>query len=136
MFCQAERRNYSSKEAIDGLEYLKRKRLQKMRSGSVNGTVGLSTIARSGGDATRPSSPSCGMRLGVTASDTVSRVNGASTGKGGFLKEERFETDDLKWTERLPECPVYRPTKDEFEDPLTYLQNIFPEASKYGNIEI
>ena len=112
-----------SKEAKDGLEYLKRKRLQKMRSGSVNGTVGLSTIARSGGDATRPSSASCGMRLRVT-------------GKGGFLKEERFETDDLKWTERLPECPVYRPTKAEFEDPLTYLQKIFPEASKYGNTEI
>ncbi|CAN6858837.1 unnamed protein product [Brassica oleracea] len=136
MFCQAERRNYLSKEAIDGLEYLKRKRLQKMKSGSVNGTVGLSTIARSGGDATRPSSASCGMRLRVTASDSVSRVNGASTGKGGFLKEERFETDDLKWTERLPECPVYRPTKDEFEDPLTYLQKIFPEASKYGICKI
>ncbi|KAL0644900.1 hypothetical protein Bca4012_043190 [Brassica carinata] len=133
---RAERRNYLSKEAIDGLEYLKRKRLQKMKSGSVNGTVGLSTIARSGGDATRPSSASCGMRLRVTASDTVSRVNGASTGKGGFLKEERFETDDLKWTERLPECPVYRPTKDEFEDPLTYLQKIFPEASKYGICKI
>ncbi|KAG2302153.1 hypothetical protein Bca52824_030804 [Brassica carinata] len=132
----AERRNYLSKEAIDGLEYLKRKRLQRMRSGSVNGTVGLSTRARSGGDATRPSSASCGMRLRVTASDTVSKVNGASTGEGAFLKKERFETDDLKWTERLPECPVYRPTKDEFEDPLTYLQKIFPEASKYGICKI
>nr|6IP0_A Chain A, Transcription factor jumonji (Jmj) family protein [Arabidopsis thaliana]6IP4_A Chain A, Arabidopsis JMJ13 [Arabidopsis thaliana] len=46
------------------------------------------------------------------------------------------ETDDLKWTERLPECPVYRPTKEEFEDPLTYLQKIFPEASKYGICKI
>ncbi|KAJ0252746.1 Uncharacterized protein HA466_0118930 [Hirschfeldia incana] len=129
-----ERRNYLSKEAIDGLEYLKRKRLQKMRSRSGNGTVGLTTMARSGGDATRPSSASCGMRLRVTGSDTVS--NTASTGKGAFLKEERFEADDVKWTERLPECPVYRPTKDEFEDPLTYLQKIFPEASKYGICKI
>ncbi|XP_056851151.1 lysine-specific demethylase JMJ13-like isoform X1 [Raphanus sativus] len=127
MFYQgAERRNYLSKEAaINGLEYLKRKRLQKTRSGAVNGTVGrLSAMARSGGDdATRPSSASCGMRV--------------STGKGAFFKEERFETDDdVKWTERLPECPVYRPTKDEFEDPLTYLQKIFPEASKYGICKI
>ena len=80
----AERRNYLSKKAIDGLEYLKRKRLQKMRPNSVNGTVGLTTTARSGGDATRPSSASCGMRSRVTASDTVSKANGASTGKVPF----------------------------------------------------
>lgn len=133
-FCQAERRICLSKEAKDGLEYLKRKRLQKMRTDSVNETVGFSTLARSGGDALRPPSASCGMRLRVTSSDTVSKGHGASTGKGGLLKDkvEKFETDDLKWTERLPECPVYRPTKEEFEDPLTYLQKIFPEASKYG----
>uniref|UniRef100_A0A1J3JLF7 Lysine-specific demethylase n=1 Tax=Noccaea caerulescens TaxID=107243 RepID=A0A1J3JLF7_NOCCA len=134
----AERRICLSKEAKDGLEYLKRKRLQKMRSDSVNETVGFSTMARSGGDALRPSSASCGMRLRVTTSDRVSRVNGASAGKGGLLKEKvkKLETDDLKWTERLPECPVYRPSKDEFEDPLTYLQKIFPEASKYGICKI
>ncbi|CAH8382808.1 unnamed protein product [Eruca vesicaria subsp. sativa] len=132
MFCQAERRNYLSKEVIDGFEYLRRKRLQKMKSGCV------STVARSGGDATRPSSASCGMRLRVTANDTVTRLNGVSTGKGVFLKGkvESLGVDDLKWTERVPECPVYRPTKDEFEDPLTYLQKIFPEASKYGICKI
>ncbi|XP_019098042.1 PREDICTED: lysine-specific demethylase JMJ706-like isoform X2 [Camelina sativa] len=134
----AERRICLSKETKDGLEYLKRKRLQKMRSDSVNETVSFSTVARSGGDALRPPSASCGTRLRVTSSDTLSKVNGASTGKGGLLKGkvEKIETDDLKWTERLPECPVYRPTKEEFEDPLTYLQKIFPEASKYGICKI
>ncbi|XP_023641201.1 lysine-specific demethylase JMJ706 [Capsella rubella] len=134
----AERRICLSKEAKDGLEFLKRKRLQKMRSDSVNETVSFSTMARSGGDTFRPPSASCGMRLRVTSSDTVSKVNGASTGKGGLLKGkvEKIETGDLKWTERLPECPVYRPTKEEFEDPLTYLQKIFPEASKYGICKI
>ncbi|KFK31421.1 hypothetical protein AALP_AA6G109700 [Arabis alpina] len=123
---------------IDGLEYLKRKRLQKKRSESVNETVDFSTMIRSGGDALRQPSAACGMRLRVTSSDTGSKVNGASIGKGGLFKEkmEKFETDDLKWTERVPECPVYRPTKDEFEDPLTYLQKIFPEASKYGICKI
>lgn len=127
-----------SNEAKDGLEFLKRKRLQKMRSDSNNETIGFSTMARSGGDALRPSSASCGMRLRVTSSDTVLKANGLSTGKGSLLKEkvEKFETDDLKWTEKLPECPVYRPTKEEFEDPLTYLQKIFPEASKYGKTKI
>ncbi|CAN8245793.1 unnamed protein product [Cochlearia groenlandica] len=84
-------------------------------------------MARNGGDALRPLSASCGIRLRVTPCN-----------KGGLLKEkvENFETDNLKWTERVPECPVYRPTKDEFEDPLTYLQKIFPEASKYGICKI
>ncbi|XP_018441586.2 lysine-specific demethylase JMJ13 isoform X1 [Raphanus sativus] len=125
----AERRSCLSKEAKDGLEYLKRKRLQKMRPDSVNETVDFSTMARSGGDALRPSLASRGIRLRVTSSGAV-----PTSAKGAFLKEkvDKFETDDLKWTERVPECPVYRPTKDEFEDPLTYLQKIFPEASKYG----
>ncbi|KAJ0240618.1 Uncharacterized protein HA466_0222190 [Hirschfeldia incana] len=134
-FARGERK---SQEAKDGLEYLKRKRLQKMRSASVNETVGFSTMARSGGDALRPSSASTGIRLRVTSSGQVPNVNGPSTAKGGLMKEkmENFDIDDLKWTERLPECPVYRPTKDEFEDPLTYLQKIFPEASKYGICKI
>ncbi|KAL0692894.1 hypothetical protein Bca4012_060074 [Brassica carinata] len=132
-FCRAERRSCLSKEAKDGLEYLKRKRLQKMRSDSVNETVDFSTMARSGGDALRPSLASRGIRLRVTSSGAV-----PTAAKGAFLKEkvDKFETDDLKWTERVPECPVYRPTKDEFEDPLTYLQKIFPEASKYGICKI
>ncbi|WZZ73519.1 lysine-specific demethylase JMJ706 [Brassica napus] len=130
----AERRSCLSKEVKDGLEYLKRKRFQEMRSGSVNEIVGFSTMARSGGDALRPSSASSGIGLRVTSTATAP----PSTAKGGLMKEkvEKFDANDLKWTERLPECPVYRPTKDEFEDPLTYLQKIFPEASKYGICKI
>ncbi|CAH1445471.1 unnamed protein product [Lactuca virosa] len=30
------------------------------------------------------------------------------------------------------ECPVYSPSKEEFQDPLAFLQKIAPEASKYG----
>jgi hypothetical protein len=44
----------------------------------------------------------------------------------------KFDTSDLEWTDKIPECPVYSPTKEEFEDPLVYLQKIAPEASKYG----
>ncbi|XP_022118712.1 protein Jumonji [Pieris rapae] len=30
------------------------------------------------------------------------------------------------------EAPVFRPTVDEFKEPLTYIEKILPEASKYG----
>nr|GEV76731.1 lysine-specific demethylase JMJ706-like isoform X1 [Tanacetum cinerariifolium] len=37
---------------------------------------------------------------------------------------------------KMPECPVYYPSKEEFEDPLAYLQKIAPEASTYGICKI
>jgi hypothetical protein len=32
----------------------------------------------------------------------------------------------------LSTCPVYHPTKKEFEDPLAYLEKIAPEIQKFG----
>ncbi|KAL5713036.1 hypothetical protein ACHQM5_015152 [Ranunculus cassubicifolius] len=44
---------------------------------------------------------------------------------------------DMNWTDKIPECPTYYPTKEEFEeDPLVYLQKIAPVASKYGICKI
>ncbi|KAL5728747.1 hypothetical protein ACHQM5_001793 [Ranunculus cassubicifolius] len=44
---------------------------------------------------------------------------------------------DLEWIHKIPECPVYTPSKEEFgEDPLLYLQKIAPEASKHGICKI
>lgn len=51
------------------------------------------------------------------------------TSKG---KVDKSDTTDLEWIDKIPECPVFRPSKEEFEDPLVYLQKIGPEASKYG----
>ncbi|XP_075641806.1 lysine-specific demethylase JMJ13 isoform X1 [Castanea sativa] len=113
-----------SKEAQNGLEFLKRKRLQRMKSESVAGTVSImNTMTRSGGDALRASS-SCGVRLHGNA-DVFSK-----------RKVDKFDTSDLEWTEKIPECPVYTPTKEEFEDPLVFLQKIAPEASKHGICKI
>lgn len=42
------------------------------------------------------------------------------------------QINDSEWTSKLIGCPVYYPSKEEFEDPLIYLQRIAPEASKYG----
>ena len=35
-----------------------------------------------------------------------------------------------------PECPVFRPTKEEFRDPLEYIEQIRPIAVKSGICKI
>ncbi|GAV90459.1 JmjC domain-containing protein/JmjN domain-containing protein/zf-C5HC2 domain-containing protein, partial [Cephalotus follicularis] len=52
------------------------------------------------------------------------------------IKVDDFNLTDLEWTDRIPECPVYRPSEKKFADPLIYLQKIAPEASKYGICKI
>lgn len=117
---QVERRLSLSKEARNGLEILRRKRLQRAKLINAAETSVANTMNRSGGDALRASA-SCGFRLHGNA-DVFSK-----------RKVDKFDMSDLEWTENIPECPVYYPTKEDFEDPLVYLQKIAPEASKYGN---
>ena len=101
-----------------------------MRSDTIPEPVSFANImARSGGDALKASA-ACGVRIHGGA-----RSNVPSQGKDVFPKPkvDKFGTNDLGWIEKIPECPVYYPGKEEFEDPLVYLQKIAPEASKYGN---
>lgn len=90
---------------------------------------------RSGGDALKASAP-CGVRLFGGYAESSSHSSGMSNERDVFSKRRvyKFECDDLEWTKKIPECPVYSPSKEEFEDPLVYLQKIAPEASKYGEI--
>lgn len=123
-----------SREAKNGLEFLRHKRLQHLTSRTAAEPVSVSKMmARSGGDALRASS-SCGVRLHGNT-DSFYRSSGAPNERDAFSKRkvDKFDTTDLEWIDQIPECPVYRPTKEDFEDPLVYLQKIAPEASKYGN---
>lgn len=93
-----------------------------MKSETINETASITNMmTRSGGDSLRASA-SCGVRLHGSA-DIFSK-----------RKVDKFDTSDLEWTDKISECPVYCPTKEEFEDPFVFLQKIAPEASKYGKI--
>ncbi|KAJ9549610.1 hypothetical protein OSB04_022153 [Centaurea solstitialis] len=108
-----------------------------MKASTLNDTACVTNLmTRSSGDALRDSTP-CGVRsFGNRNIDAQSGgvVNGRDT--MSKQKVEKFETTDLDWTDKMPECPVYYPSKEEFEDPLAYLQKIAPEASRYGICKI
>ncbi|KAL6008204.1 hypothetical protein ACLOJK_033710 [Asimina triloba] len=126
-----------SKEAKSALEILKRKRLQRMNlSTALEGVDVTNMMSRSGGDALK-ATVSCGVRLAGNA-QANSRFNSAPSGRDAFMKHkiEKFDTADLEWIDKIPECPVFCPTKEEFEDPLVYLQQIAPVASKFGICKI
>ncbi|XP_047976063.1 lysine-specific demethylase JMJ706 [Salvia hispanica] len=130
-----EGRVCSSREAK--LEFLKHKMLKRRKIEAENESYIVSkTLNRSGGDALRTSSP-CGDSLHNQA-DLYSRFGNSSTKNNVFSKRKvaKFDTLDLEWTEKVPECPVYRPTKEEFLNPLVYIQKIAPDASKYGICKI
>ncbi|EOY10093.1 Transcription factor, putative [Theobroma cacao] len=52
------------------------------------------------------------------------------------MREKYNLNEELEWVDDIPECPVYRPSMEEFQDPLAYLQTIAQEASKYGICKI
>ncbi|KAF7836562.1 lysine-specific demethylase JMJ706-like [Senna tora] len=51
-------------------------------------------------------------------------------------KMKKVDLKDQEWINKIPKCPVYCPSQEEFEDPLVYLHKIAPEAHKYGICKI
>ncbi|XP_076906966.1 lysine-specific demethylase JMJ13-like isoform X1 [Bidens hawaiensis] len=87
----------------------------------------MNLMTRISGDALRGSA-SCGVRS-LDGDVYVTDVTSKQT-------IDKFETTDLDWTDKMPECPVYYPSKEQFDDPLAYVQQIAPDASKYGICKI
>lgn len=104
-----------------------------MKSDAVNDATFVSdAMTRNAGDALR-SSASCGDsllgNLNLHAQPAAAMHERDTMSKP---KAEKFGINDVDWMEKIPECPVYYPSKEEFEDPLVYLQKIAPDASKFG----
>ncbi|XP_078437831.1 lysine-specific demethylase JMJ13-like [Wolffia australiana] len=119
-----EGRSCLSREVRTKLEVLKRKRLERLKSNVERKNVS-DMRTRSGGD-------------GLKASASCGNSPHAAPAKDSFTKHnvEKLSISDLEWIDKIPECPVYAPSKEEFEDPLTYLQRIAPVASKFGICKI
>lgn len=78
---------------------------------------------------------SCGARL-RRSRDASLREAGST--RDPFLKHrvKKFDLSSLDWIDDIPDCPVFSPSSQEFEDPMVYLSNIAPVAAKYGICKI
>ncbi|KAK1272708.1 Lysine-specific demethylase REF6 [Acorus gramineus] len=114
-----------SREVKNGLETLKRKRQQRTLSEGANVS---NMLTRSGGDSLRA----------YGNADAFTRVNSAPNLNDTSSKHNvgKFGTGNFEWIDKIPECPVFCPTKEEFDDPLIYLQQIAPVASRFGICKI
>ncbi|KAI9110596.1 hypothetical protein K1719_018462 [Acacia pycnantha] len=71
------------------------------------------------------------------AAKVTGREKKETTGKEDLLsKLGKVDLAEKEWVNKIPECPVFCPSEQEFEDPLVYLQKIASEAQKYGMCKI
>lgn len=123
-----------SKEVRNGLEILRHKRLQQKLGVLPERTNDTSMISGNSRDDLRDYAP-----LGSNMQKS-SEHNCPSRGlvKDAFSKHkiEKFDMSNLEWIDKVPDCPVFHPSKEDFEDPLVYLQKIAPVASSYGNFSL
>lgn len=71
----------------------------------------------------------CGRRRKTNAKNSIS---GSAGRHKSSCKVDKFDLSDVEWTHKIPECPLYHPSEQEFRDPFLYLQKIAPHASKFG----
>ncbi|EMS51562.1 Lysine-specific demethylase lid [Triticum urartu] len=78
---------------------------------------------------------SCGARLRRSRDASIREEVSM---RDPFLKHrvKKFDLSSLDWIDQIPECPVFSPSVEEFEDPFVYLSKIAPVAAKYGICKI
>ncbi|XP_062222345.1 lysine-specific demethylase JMJ706-like [Phragmites australis] len=88
-----------------------------------------------GNDGIALKSVSCGARLRRSC-DASLREGGSM--RDPFLKHrvKKFNLSSLDWIDEIPDCPVFSPSIEEFEDPMVYLRKIAPVAARYGICKI
>lgn len=119
-----------------GLEVLGRKKIPK-NSETLHGTnINTYKMARSGGDGLRIRESR--RVLFSERAEKLAQCKETSEIRADFTKckVDKFNTSKSCWIDNIPSCPVFSPTKEEFEDPLAYIQSIAPVASKYGICKI
>ncbi|OMO96521.1 hypothetical protein COLO4_15221 [Corchorus olitorius] len=64
------------------------------------------------------------------------RKTDSTTSLANRIEKKYKLSGELEWVDQIPECPVYHPSTEEFQDPLAYIQTIAHQASKYGICKI
>jgi hypothetical protein len=84
-----------------------------------------------GNEEVAPKPASCGARLRRRLDSSLKEEVPT---RDPFLKHrgKKFDLSSLDWIDQIPECPVFSPSVEEFEDPFVYLSKIAPVAAKYG----
>uniref|UniRef100_A0ACD5YSA6 Uncharacterized protein n=1 Tax=Avena sativa TaxID=4498 RepID=A0ACD5YSA6_AVESA len=88
-----------------------------------------------GNEELAPKPVSCGARLRRSRDASVREEVPM---RDPFLKHrvKKFDLSSLDWIDQIPECPLFCPSVEEFEDPLVYLSKIAPVVAKYGICKI
>ncbi|XVF30487.1 hypothetical protein REPUB_Repub16aG0062200 [Reevesia pubescens] len=81
--------------------------------------------------------PSSGRRKRIKTKTTSSTVRSKTEATSNPSVVEKYKLSyELEWVDEIPECPVFRPSMEDFQNPLSYLQTIAQQASKYGICKI
>lgn len=111
-----------------------KKQISKSSQGRPDRETGGPHMARSGGDALSLREVRKGAVPGVQEEQESKQEMLASRVQLQKCLDKKSGSPDTSWTDEIPMCPVYYPTKEEFEDPLAYIRTISHSAQPFGKV--